>query len=104
MSDGLEATLKRVEDRLSITRVRVSRTIEGTGGSHTVEFVSDLKAASFGEARMLYLVLSLRTDLAAYEVALAGGIISPEFYTDAVRSVKQEYALLMQRSLGESDV
>lgn len=33
MSDGLEATLKRVEDRLSITRVRVSRTIEGTGGA-----------------------------------------------------------------------
>jgi len=121
--------MKKIRNHLRVTKVVCTRSVKGQRGDNYVGFSSgwdtiqddaggggDListqeeketqRATSqagmtLAEARMAALVLSMQVDISAHDHAYAGGNISAEYRTDAIRAIKSNYAKLIVEDLSD---
>lgn len=113
MDEKLKLFIKTVKGKVRVTKVTCSRTVRGQHGDEFVAFsigndsvedvsgeVSQPDQAAQGmtlrEARIAGYLLAMQTDIAAFEHALAGGLISAQQAEAAIQKVKGNYYKLMQ--------
>lgn len=113
MDDALKSFLSQVKGKIRVTKITCSRTVRGKHGDEFVAFsigndsVEDKSGTislreqseqgmSLREARMAGYLLAMQTDIAAFEHAVAGGLITPPEAASAVRAVKGNYYKQMQ--------
>lgn len=127
VSSELRAALKKIKDSVRITKIVCTRSVKGRGGDTYVGFSaawdtiqddagggadqittmdapdvskSFSQGLSLRESRLASLVLGMQVDIAAHDQALAGGNLSIEQRTVAIRSIKTNYAKLMSDLFG----
>ena len=124
--DEVREKLHQIRSGLKVTKITSSRSIKSRSGDSFVAFsaayqsvqddISGPGAAtasspeeesvyaeqglSLKDARIARLMLSMECDVGALESALANGSISPDYYRDAVRAVKQNYEDLVLKEMG----
>jgi hypothetical protein len=127
ISTEMKDTLKKIKGGVRITKIVCTRSVKGRngdtyvgfsaawdtiqddagGGADQITALDEIDAAkslgqglSLRESRMAALVLGMQVDIAAHDQALAGGNLSMEQRTMAVRSIKANYARLMTEMFG----
>jgi hypothetical protein len=85
-----------------VTNVTCSRKVVGPRGeSKEVTYQIELpEGASLEEARVAVSLLNMEVDLAAFNAALAGGLITQEVRDSSVRGARQNYLALVARAAG----
>ncbi len=76
---------------------------DGVGDTHsssTEDAVVAEQGLSLSDAKLARYALSMECDVAAYESALVNGGITPEFFRDIVRSIRNGYNQLILREMG----
>lgn len=113
MNESLKAFISQVKGKVRITKITCSRTVRGQHGDEFVAFsigddsVEDQsgetsqqaqhkQGLSLREGRMAAYLLAMQTDVAAFEHAVAGGLVTPAQATNAVRAIKGNYYKQMQ--------
>ena len=124
-NEKMRATIRSVRDKLKITKVICTRSVKGRGGDHFVGFsatwdsvqddggkgmadlLSDAEQAESGmtlkEAKIAAHLLGMQADITAFENATAGSIVSQEESDAAIRALKNNYGLLMEKLLGSKE-
>ena len=115
MPQAATDAIKRVRDKMSITKVVCTRSIKGRFGDSYVGFSAswdtvqddaggggDLvgdDGASFGmtlkEAKLAGYIVAMQADIAAHEHAVAGGNMTSEQADQHIRVIKHNYSILM---------
>lgn len=122
----IEERLRRIRKGLRITKITCTRSIKGRNGDTFVGFsaawqsvqddhggpgadvmataTDDQVYAAQGmplkDAKIARQMLAMECDLAALESALANGTISPNYFKDAARGVKNNYNQIVLREMG----
>lgn len=76
---------------------------DGVGDTHSTEADDAVVAEqglSLADAKLARYTLAMECDVAAYESALVNGGITPEYFRDMVRSVRNGYNQLILRAMG----
>jgi hypothetical protein len=120
--------VKKVRDRLRVTKVVCTRSVKGKFGDHYVGFSAawdsmqddagggaDLLSAqgegetkiavaqtglSLKEAKVASLMLGMQADCAAHDHAMAGSNITVEQRESALRAIRNNYTKLIAETLG----
>jgi len=128
LPDDVKERLRRIRKGLRITKITCTRSVKGRNGDSFVGFsgawqsVQDdhsgpgadvmadreddqtyaAQGLTLKDAKLARYMLSMECDLAALESALANNSISPNFFKDSVRGVRNNYNILVMRELGVS--
>jgi len=126
--EEIRQRLTRIRDGIRITRITCTRAVKGRNGDSFVGFSAswqsiqddrggpgtDLLAepedervlaqqgATIKDARIARYLLAIECDVAALESAVANGSITPGYFRDAVRSVRENYNGFILREMGVS--
>lgn len=118
--------LRRIRRGLRITKITCTRSVKGRGGDSFVGFSAawqsiqddvsgpgaDVQASaaddaayaeqgmSLKDAKLARYMLSLECDIAALESAASNGSITPGYFADAMKGVKNNYEQLILREMG----
>jgi len=120
MSDTeIKEYVKKIRSKITVTKVVCTRSVKGRNGDSFAGFSAtwnstqedggqDLVEAgdpqdqaqamgnmTLSEAIVASHIMAREADIAAYQHALAGGTITQEFATDAIRSAKASYSSLI---------
>jgi hypothetical protein len=123
--------VKRVVSGLRVTKVVCTRSVKGRTGDHYVGFSAawdstqddgggaaglistqgtedeglsvSVAGLTLREAKVAALILGMQVDRAAHLNAGAGGSITPEAQSDALRSINLNYCKLLASIIGEDD-
>lgn len=124
--DEIRQYLRKIRKGLRITKITCTRSVKGRNGDSFVGFSAawqsiqddhsgpgaDVMATpeddqvyasqglSLKDAKMARYMLSMECDVAALESGLANGSITPDYFKDAVRGVKNNYDMLVLREMG----
>jgi hypothetical protein len=124
--EEIRARIKRVKSGIRITKITCTRSIKSRNGDSFCGFSAawqsvqddhggmgadahseqgeDAAAAAQGlsltDAKLARLLLSMECDIAALESAMANGGISPNYFTDSVKTVRSNYYQLIQQAMG----
>lgn len=124
--DEIREHLRRIRSGIRITKITCTRSVKGRSGDSFVGFSAawqsvqddhggagadvgpdaseDAAAATQGltlkDAKLARYMLSMECDLAALESGLANGTLSPRYFQDAMRGVKNNYQELILREMG----
>lgn len=124
--EAIKDHLRQIRKGIRITKITCTRSVKGRNGDSFVGFSAawqsvqddvsgpgaDVMAGpdddhtyasqglSLKDAKLARYMLSMECDLAALESALANGSISPNYFKDAVRGVKNNYDMLVLREMG----
>jgi len=125
-SDEIKEQLRKIRKGIRITKITTTRSVKGRNGDSFVGFSAawqsvqddhggpgaDVQAnpeddrvyaaqgLTLKEAKLARYMLAMECDLAALESALANGSITPNYFKDAVRGVKNNYDMLVLREMG----
>lgn len=114
-------TIRRVKDKIRITKVVATRSVKGRAGDHYVGFSAawdtiqddagggaelvtaqeNDQALAFDqgmtikEAKLAGYILAMQADISAHQHAAAGGNISPDQCNAAIKAIKNNYSRLM---------
>ena len=120
------ARLRRVRDGLRITKITCTRSVKGRNGDSFVGFSAAWSSVQddaggpgadvqpdaeeeaayarqglpIKDAKLARYMLAMECDLAALESAAANGSISPQYFKDAVKGVRNNYNQLILRDMG----
>lgn len=120
-NDEIKAQIRRVREKLRVTKVVCTRSVKGKYGDTFVGFSaawdstqedggqslvhtgdeSAEKACgmTLKEAKMSAYILGMQTDVTAFEQAMAGSIITPDQCLQATKAIKNNYGQLMSKLL-----
>lgn len=124
-------TIRKVMDKIRITKVVATRSVKGRNGDHYVGFsaawdstqddaggAADLvsiqessdtvqsqsgSGLSIREAKVAALILGMQADRAAHQNAWAGGSISKEHRADALKAINANYGKLLMDVLNDAE-
>jgi len=125
-AEEIKAQLRRIKRGIRITKITCTRSVKGRNGDSFVGFSAawqsvqddnggpgaDVQAETeddnayaaqgltLKEAKLARYMVGMEADLAALESALANGSITPNYFKDAVRGVKNNYDMLVLREMG----
>ena len=125
-SDEIKEKLRKIRKGIRITKITTTRSVKGRNGDSFVGFSAawqsvqddhggpgaDVQAdpedtqvyaaqgLTLKDAKLARYMLAMECDLAALESALANGSITPNYFKDAVRGVKNNYDMLVLREMG----
>jgi len=123
------ARVRNIRKGLRITKITCTRSVKGRNGDSFVGFSAawqsvqddvsgpgaDVQAspeddAAYAEqgmtlkdAKLARYILSMECDVAALESAASNGSITPGYFADAVKGVKNNYKQLILREIGSSN-
>ena len=124
--EEIQAKLREIRKGIRITKITCTRSVKGRNGDSFVGFSAawqsvqddvsgpgaDVNAdvqddavyawqgMTLKDAKLARYMLSMETDIAALESAVANGSITPNYFADAVRGVKNNYNELVLRTMG----
>jgi hypothetical protein len=117
--DEIKAVIARIRNSIVVTKVVATRSVKGRGGDSFVGFsagwnsvqedggqglvnvggdddaVKSVTALSLQDAVVAALIVGREADLAAHNHAFAGGNISADYHSQAVRGIKSNYSQLV---------
>ncbi len=118
-----KATIRKVRDKLKITKVVCTRSVKGRSGDHFVGFsaawdsvqddggrglaetMDDSEVAASGmtlkEAKVAAYLLGMQADQTAFQNAAAGSLLTQAEAEHACKAIKHNYGRLMSSLLGE---
>lgn len=107
--------IQKVKDLTRVTGIISGRSVKTEQGEIFVAFQVDClspdsstpgvelskrgESLSLKESRIAAYLLAMQTDIAAYEHALASGLITRQFCEDSIRSIKTRYSALLGNEL-----
>jgi hypothetical protein len=123
---AMRQRLRRIRNGIRITKITCTRSVKGRTGDSFVGFSAawqsiqddhsgpgadvmadpedDRAYAEQGltlkDAKLARYMLSMECDIAALESGLANGTITPSYFSDTVRGVKNNYEQLILREMG----
>jgi len=121
-----QTELRRIRSSLRITKITCTRSVKGRNGDSFVGFSAawqsvqddvsgpgaDVNAdaeddavyaqqgMTLKEAKLARYMLAMECDIAALESAVANGTITPQYFEDAVKGVRNNYNQLILRDMG----
>lgn len=122
----IQGRLRKIKNGIRITKIACTRSVKGRNGDSFVGFSAAYQSVQddysgpgadvmndpgddkvyaeqglpIKDAKLARYMLSLECDLAALESALANGSISPSYFEDAVRGIRNNYNQLVLREMG----
>jgi hypothetical protein len=122
----IETRLRKIRRGIRITKIACTRSVKGRNGDSFVGFSAAYQSVqddhsgpgadvmngatddkvyadqglTIKDAKLARYMISMECDLAALESALANGGISPGYFEDAVRGVRNNYNQLVLREMG----
>lgn len=127
--EEIRQRLRRIRDGIRIVKITCTRAVKGRNGDSFVGFSAmwqsvqddhggpgaDLQPSneeerasleqgiSLKDARVARYMLAMECDIAALESAVANGSISPSYFHDSVRGVRENYNRFILREMGVRD-
>lgn len=122
----IENRLRRIRKGIRITKISCTRSVKGRNGDSFVGFSAAYQSVqddhsgpgadvmnestddkvyaeqglTIKDAKLARYMLSMECDLAALESALANGSISPNYFEDAFKGIRNNYNQLVLREMG----